>query len=61
MRVRAEAPANGFARWEQQYDFLAKKGLKSVSPEEAKALCDQGDWVIVDVRPTNIYNQVSSY
>lgn len=44
-------------RWPEVYTYLAGKGVKSISPQEAKALVDGGEWVLVDVRPKETHEK----
>lgn len=52
-RVTAKAvavPDRFIPKWTDCYAGLKKKGLRTVSPEEAAELLQTGDWVLLDVR-----------
>jgi rhodanese-related sulfurtransferase len=44
------APDRFIAKWTDCYADLKKKGLRTVSPEEAAKLLKTGKWVLLDVR-----------
>lgn len=51
------AAANVDGTWEFIWRTLVESRVKSVPPAEAKAMVDSGEWVLVDVRPTEDFNK----
>lgn len=55
VRCRAAAtavktPEKFIPPWRDCFAVLQQKGLRTVSPDEAKKLMDSGKWVLLDVR-----------
>jgi len=55
--VAVRAEQGRVPKWEIVHKVLMDKGLRSVTPEDAKAMADSGKWVLVDVRPPPQYKQ----
>ena len=59
-RVTAKAvavPDRFIPKWTDCYAGLKKKGLRTMSPEEAAKLLETGDWVLLDVRRPDQYEE----
>ena len=55
---RAESSATDVYRWpewSETWRFLTDKGLTSVSAERAQEMVASGQWTLVDVRPSSLY------
>ena len=54
MVAHAAAATGRMPQWDEVWRYLVvEKNFESTSPTEAAELAQSGDWVLVDVRPSN--------
>lgn len=44
-------------RWDVMWNYLIDKKLPTFTPEDAKRRADKGQWVLIDVRPSENHEQ----